>query len=153
MSKEKENANDIVVWSDQFVTGIELIDNQHRELVDLTNQLYQACMGGNEQVVAAFKDTMSQMVEYVKYHFTTELELLKKINYPYYNDHKIQHDSLIKEILIAANEYQAGKKYTPHLFVRTLKDWVFSHIAYYDKGFAAFVAEQRSKGLLIDISP
>ena len=148
MSKEKE----MVVWGDQFATGIEPIDNQHKELVLLTNQLYKACLSGNDAVDSTFKDTMSAMVEYVKYHFAAELELLKRINYPYYNEHKAQHDSLIKEILIAVGEYQSGKKFTPHLFVRTLKDWVFSHIAYYDKGYAAFVAEQRNKGLLADIS-
>ena len=150
-SADRDNKIDnmiIVSWSESYATGIELIDNQHKELVRLTNELYQACMKGNEALNTVFKDAMSRMVEYVRFHFTAELELLHRINYPQYKEHKKQHDSLIVQILDAAKEYNEGRKFIPNNFVRTLKDWVFSHIAVCDMIYAGYVREQIRKGLL-----
>ena len=141
---------DIVVWGESYATGIEQIDNQHKELVRLTNVLYHACLAGNETLETVFKNAMSQMVEYVRFQFTAELEILKRINYPNYHEHKKQHDTLVMNILEASKEFGVGKKFVAHSFVRTLKDWVFSHIAFSDKLYATYVSEQKSKGLLTD---
>jgi len=141
---------EIVIWEDKYVTGIELIDTQHKKLVELTNQLYLACLAGDEVTSTVFKDAMSRMVEYVRFHFTAELKLLDAINYPDYHNHKKMHDDLVREILDAARDYSEGKKFVPNNFVRTLKDWIFGHIAVYDKIYAAYVADERRKGTLTD---
>jgi hemerythrin len=144
------NAEDaeIVSWSDKYATGIELIDSQHHQLVDLTNELYRACLSGGEERLTVFKDAMSRMVDYVRFHFTAELKILDAVKYPDYNNHKKMHNDLVGEILAASNKYDDGKKFVPNSFVRTLKDWVFGHIAVYDKIYAAFIEEQLKKGLL-----
>jgi len=142
--------SEIVVWSDKYATGIETLDNQHHELVDLTNQLYIACLAGDDVLNTVFKDAMSRMVEYVRFHFSAELKLLKAIDYPDYNNHKKMHDDLIKEILLAAKDFDDGMKFVPNNFVRTLKDWVFGHIAVYDKLYRAYVTEQIKNGALTE---
>jgi len=140
----------LVTWSENYAVGIEMIDSQHLMLVNLTNELYQACLTRDEALGDVFKETMGRMVDYVRFHFTAELELLHRIGYPDYKNHKDQHDQLVKNILISANEYKEGKKFVPNNFVRTLKDWVFGHIAIYDQTYATYVREQKKKGLLTD---
>ena len=142
---------EIVSWGDSFATGIRLVDEQHKELIKLTNELYRACLIGVEETGPVFKEALSCTVEYVRFHFAAELEILEKVNYPDYNEHKKQHEFLIKHILAASKEFGSGKKFIPNQFVRTLKDWVFGHIAFYDKQFAAYIADQKSKGLLDDL--
>ena len=141
----EDKRHEIVSWSRKFKTGIKFIDEQHRELVNLTNKLYKACLAGDGKLDLVFKESMSSMVDYVGYHFNAETEFLEKINFPEHSEHKVQHDTLIKEILMAVSEYSSGKKYTPNLFVRTLRDWVFGHIAYHDKAFALYAAEKGIK--------
>jgi len=141
---------DMIIWDNKYITGIELIDNQHKQLVDLTNKLYTSCLSGEKEINDIFKNAMSRIVEYVIHHFATELELLKKINFPQYHDHKVKHDTLIKEILSAANDYKEGKQFVPNHFVRTLKDWILSHVAVYDKEYALYVKDQKRLGLLTD---
>ena len=141
---------ELVVWGDQYATGIEVIDKQHKELVFLTNELYGACLAGRDVIDSAFKEAMSRMVEYVRFHFTAELKLLEQIKYPDYDDHKRQHDSLVRNILEAAKDFDTGKKFVPHSFVRTLKDWVFGHIAVSDKSYAAYVQHQKRFGRISD---
>ena len=132
----------LVVWSKKYSVGIELIDNQHRELVNLTNELFQACLSPEKELETTFKETMSRMVEYVRFHFATEADYLKKINFPGYQNHIMLHDQLVKKILDAVKDYNDGKKYVPNSFVRTLKDWVFGHIAVYDQIYASHVKDK-----------
>lgn len=141
-------ASEIVVWGSKFMTGIELIDGQHKELVNLTNELYNACFAKDDELPVVFKNAMSRMVEYVRFHFDAELKLLNAINYPEYGSHKKMHETLVKNILEAAKEAGEGKKFVPNNFVRTLVDWVFSHIAVYDKQYSAYVAGQVKNGAL-----
>ena len=141
---------EIVEWGPMYVTGIELIDVQHKELVKLTNVLYQACMTRDKFLPVAFKEAMSGMVEYVRFHFSAENELLERIKYPDYHDHKKQHETLVRNILEAAKSYDEGNKFIPNNFVRSLRDWVFGHIAISDKNYSAYVSEQKKKGLLTD---
>jgi hemerythrin len=144
----EETEKEIVAWDEKFATGIDLIDKQHRELVSLTNNLYMACRQGT--VETGFKEAMDQMVAYVRFHFTAELELLQRIHFPMYADHKKQHDTLVQQILEAAKSFNEGKKFVPNNFVRVLRDWVFGHIAVSDRVYADYVATQIRKGLLTD---
>ena len=140
------NNSEIVIWSEKYATGVELIDGQHHQLVELTNQLYIACFADDDVLQVVFKDAMSRMVKYVRFHFNAELKLLHAIDYPDYNNHKKMHEDLVKNILEAVKDYGEGKKFVPNNFVRTLKDWIFGHIAVYDKIYSAYVMEQIKKG-------
>jgi len=146
----KAKKPDLVVWENKYATGIELIDGQHKQLVELTNELYLACFAGEEALSTVFKDAMSKMVEYVRFHFTAELKLLHEINYPDYHNHKKMHDDLVHDILDAAKDFNEGKRFVPNNFVNTLKDWVFGHIAVYDKIYAAYIAEEVRLGQLTE---
>ena len=138
----------IVSWSDSLATGIELIDDQHKHLVALTNELYQACLLGGDKLETVFKETMSRMVEYVRFHFATEQAMLQRVKYPKYAEHKGEHDKLIKTVLETTKDYTDRKKFVPNNFVRYLKDWIVSHIGHADKTYALYIADQVKKGLL-----
>ena len=140
----------LVSWSDKLTVDIEIIDMQHKELVNLTNELYRACLITDPTLTAVFKETMSRLVDYVRFHFTTEIEIMERINFPNTQSHKMQHDQLIMQILKAVHDYNRGKKFIPNQFVRTLKDWIFSHVAIYDQEYATFVRTQKNRGLLTD---
>jgi len=144
------NDTDLVVWDEKYATGIQLIDYQHKELFSLTNELFHACMDGDESLEDVFKETMERMVEYVRFHFGAEQVLLQRIKYPEYQEHKKQHDTLVLNILEAVKEYNEGKKLVPNQFVRTLRDWILSHIALSDKLYVFYIAAQKRKGLLSD---
>jgi len=151
LGKPGSESKELVTWKEQYATGIPLIDGQHMELVNLANKLYQACLEGPDTVGSVFKEAMSRMVDYVRFHFNAEQVLLEKIQYPRYHEHKKQHETLVKDILEAVRDYETGKKFVPNNFVRTLADWVFGHIAIYDKYYAEYALELKQKGLLAEL--
>ena len=141
---------EIVVWGPMYATGIPLIDIQHRELISLTNQLYRACIIGDDELQTVFREAMGRMVDYVRFHFAAELKLLEAIHYSEFPNHKKMHETLVGNILEAVKEQEEGKKFVPNNFVRTLRDWVFGHIAIEDRKYSLFVAKQKRLGLLTD---
>jgi hemerythrin len=148
----KNDNPDLVIWDDKYATGIELIDNQHKELVSLTNELFHACIddNGHESIGEVFKETMRRMVEYVHFHFGAEQEMLQRIKYPEYQEHKKQHDAFVRSVLESVKAYNEGKALVPNHFVRSLRDWILSHIALSDKLYASYITAQKKKGLLND---
>jgi hemerythrin len=137
-----------IEWDDKFSVGIRAIDDQHKELVRLTNELYQGCLAGDDTAKAYFLVAIHSTVAYVKYHFSSEEKLMKKVNYPQLGEHKREHDAFTKEIIEGAKNFEEGKKFVPNLFVRYLKDWVLSHIAVSDIQYARYIMDLKKKGLL-----
>jgi len=146
--EKTQKTAEVVVWDEKYSTGIESIDAQHKQLVELTNQLFIACIAKPDILQVVFKEAMHKMVEYVHFHFDNEIKLLKEVNYPQLHEHKKMHDDLIKDILEAAKNYNSDKHFVPNHFVRTLKDWIFSHIAIHDKSYSFYIKGQIHSGNL-----
>jgi hemerythrin len=138
----------LVEWEDRYSVGIELIDDQHKELFNLTNTLYEGCLAGDEAARSYFMETVHGTVDYVKYHFTAEEKMLEKVKYPNFAEHKKEHEGFVKKILEDVESFQGGRKFVPNVFVRYLKDWILTHIAIQDKKYAEYILNLKKQGLL-----
>ena len=127
-----------VTWDESYAVGIELVDKQHKHLINLTNQLYTACLGDKAELEDTFKDVMKELVDYVMVHFKDEEKIMDQINYPDIKEHKQKHELFIKEILSSVSAYSSGKQFVPNAFVRFLRDWLFNHILLTDKEMARY---------------
>jgi hemerythrin len=137
-----------VNWEDRYSVGIPLIDEQHKELIRLTNELYQGCLAGDDAAREFFFNTVRGAMDYVKHHFSAEEKVLENINYPHLAEHKKQHEDFIRKIVEDVKSFQGGKKFVPNNFVRFLKDWILSHIAISDTQYAAYIMNLKKHGKL-----
>ncbi|MDR1143257.1 MAG: bacteriohemerythrin [Spirochaetaceae bacterium] len=137
-----------VEWDEKYSVGIQLIDDQHKELITLTNTLYKGCLTGADMAKTYFLGTVHGAVEYVKYHFTMEEKLLAAVAYPVLEAHKNEHRSFVKQILQDVKSFQEGKQFVPNTFVRFLRDWILSHIAVMDKKYMEYIQENISRNAL-----
>jgi hemerythrin len=128
--------------------GIPLIDNQHKELIKMTNDLYAACLGGTEAAREPFRKAVRGTVDYVKYHFAAEEKILENIKYPEIALHKREHESFVRRILEGVKDFEEGKSFVPNIFVRYLKDWILAHIAVEDKKYAGYILSLKKKNAL-----
>jgi hemerythrin len=138
----------LVEWDDRYSVKIQLIDDQHKRLIDMTNALYEGCLAGDEAAKAYFMETVHGTVDYVKYHFTAEEKILRHIKYPYLAEHEKAHEGFVKQILEDVKSFQGGKKFVPNVFVRYLKDWILTHIAVEDKKYAGYILNLKKQGVL-----
>jgi hemerythrin len=142
------NDNILIEWDGKYSVGIQVIDEQHKEFIHLTNALYQGCLEGNVAARSYFMETVRKTIDYAKYHFSAEERMMEKIKFPNFAEHKREHESFIKKILADVESFQEGKKFVPNVFVRYLKDWVLTHVAVQDKKYADYIFVLKKKGIL-----
>ena len=111
-------------WSNDLDTGIEVIDKQHRRIVDLINELNTANESGDPQVI---NHVLSELVDYTLSHFSFEEELQEKANYPFYKAHKRVHDIFTKRVGEFQKRAAGGENVAPEM-LSMLKIWLVNHI-------------------------
>jgi hemerythrin len=135
---------DIIEWAKKFELGIDIIDRQHQHLVEITNYLLICSSKGQKLADKSFRYALNEAVDYTKKHFATEEQLMQKIAYPAFAEHKKEHDAFIGEVgkQIAALD---GGGSNPLGFARFLRDWILNHIAQIDQKLADYLAAQQKK--------
>lgn len=132
------NENDYVTWSNRYSVGIQVIDDQHKELLNLVNDLYHHSNGNEAEERDYFKKVIHQTINYVKEHFSTEEKLLIAARFPGYEAHKKAHDAFVREVLKSVKEYEDGKRLALVHLAHFLKDWILTHIAVMDIQYAEY---------------
>ena len=142
---------DLVKWSNTLSCGIKLIDDQHKGLVDLVNELFNHVTGNEIQEKDYFNRVIHEAVKYVKVHFATEEKLMIATKFPGYAAHKKEHDTFVLTVAENIKDFQEGRRLTLSTFTKFLKDWILSHIAVMDKqyfGYFKKIASRKDDGTL-----
>ena len=81
-------------WSDDILTGYELIDHDHRMIWAYINEFLSLRHHGHYEVERA----IGRLVNYTKEHFNREEEGMAAANYPDLKDHRTDHEYRIYQI-------------------------------------------------------
>jgi len=131
-------SDEFIVWDDAFSVGHNVIDDQHKELAGMINELTDACKRGDEDAALASKMVLDRAVAYAKNHFADEEKYMSKASYPGLWDHKKEHQEFMFEVVGHMHEIENGT-YTPIDFAKFLKSWVLNHIAGSDKKYEPYL--------------
>jgi hemerythrin len=129
----------IVEWNDRYAVGIQQIDDQHRVLLRLINNLYRDCSREEPESKKCFDMAIYGLINYIKYHFSGEEHILEQIKYPDYAAHKRQHDEFIRDILERVENSEQRRTGSPKNCVRYIRDWMLTHITLIDKKYATYI--------------
>jgi len=140
-----------ITWSNTFACGIKIIDDQHKGLVNLVNEMYNHVTGDELQEHQYLKQIVQEAINYVKVHFATEEKIMTATKFSGYAEHKKEHDNFIRTVAKIIKEYNEGKRLTLAVFSKFLKEWILSHIAIMDKEYFDYlnkIASRKSSGKL-----
>ena len=137
-----------VQWQNSYSVGIRLVDEQHKELIRLTNRLFANCMAGQERSKNSFLDIIHEVVDYTGYHFGTEEKIMERVRYPSLLLHKREHTNFVREVYEKVDELKSGKKTVPIAFAYFLRDWVLEHIAVSDRKMGEYLLAMKRCGEL-----
>ena len=141
----------LVTWSPTFSVGVQIIDDQHKELFRLVNNLFNHVSGNEEEERAFFHKVIQETVRYVKIHFAAEEKIMTTTKYPGYIEHKKEHDSFVLKVVENVQDFEAGKRLTLTSFTKFLKEWILTHIAVVDKQYINYfkgLASRKADGTL-----
>lgn len=131
-----------VVWKNDYSVGIEDIDDDHKKLIDLINR-FQTAIYYNTGSTFEHR-ALDELVDYTKYHFSKEEDLLEKHAYPKFAEHKQEHSEMIEKVESYITEHRDdGHKSLAKISV-FLRDWLIKHINGTDKQYSQFL---HSKGV------
>ncbi|WP_018963593.1 bacteriohemerythrin [Coprothermobacter platensis] len=130
----------VVVWKDEYSVGIKVIDDQHKELFNRVNKLFDDVSQGNTKTILTTMDFLSS---YVVYHFDAEEQLMAKANYPELENHRKEHEWFKHEVSDLRDSISKdGVGVTTTLKLnKLLVDWLINHVTKTDIKFAPFVKQ------------
>lgn len=125
-------------WTENLSIGVESIDEQHKKLFEMTDQLFDA--GKKNKAMDFIVDLLNFMDDYTKKHFSDEEAYMQKIGFPGYPEQKKAHDELIQQIKILKKDYEAsgGNIILIINANQILLDWLIQHISREDKKIGEF---------------
>lgn len=126
-------------WTDELHTGIEKVDEQHKWLVDATNQLHDEVTKPNaDRNVAG--EILHGLVGYTFKHFIMEEELFKRLGYPESDAHMAQHNIFTNNITSLLERHNKGETVSTEA-MELLKNWLVDHIMKTDKAYVPFLKQ------------
>lgn len=129
-------------WKNSYSVGIESIDNDHKKLIHLINNLQTAV---NYKTDRQFeKQTLDEVIDYTKYHFSREEKLMEEHGYPDFVPHKQQHEKMIAKVNEFVEAYEKEEDGAVESLLKYLKLWLINHINGTDQEYSEFLI---SKGV------
>ncbi len=141
-TKLELGSGQLMQWSSELSVGINSIDQQHKRLVDLINQLNDAMK--QKLSKSTLLHTINELKQYTVEHFAKEEVLFKKYSYPETESHQRIHAIFVDKVKKFEEDVSAGRVTVSMSIMTFLKDWLIKHIMGTDKKYAPFLL---SKGV------
>ena len=126
-------------FDDSLVTGNEMIDSQHKELISRINDLLVKAENKVDKVGAV--NMLAHLDEYTDFHFAAEEKLQEEIGYPGIEEHKKKHEELrqtVKELREMLEEEEGPTEAFVAQVNQKVVEWLYGHIQSFDRSVAEY---------------
>ena len=124
-------------WKRSYEIGINEIDMQHRQLVGIVNELFDAMKEGKGAAIV--DEILDKLIDYVQLHFSTEEHYMQTHYYPGLEEHERQHLDMTKHVVELITMKRTGKGVNAPDLMNFLQEWLVDHISVEDKKFGDFL--------------
>lgn len=139
---EDQDEQTLFEWSDDLSCGEEKVDNDHKALLDLTNNIYHHIKNSSEHTVV--DEAFTKLKRYTVEHFSAEEGFMAKIGYPDLEKHQGEHREFIMRVEKAYENFKVSRDELSSMqLIGLLSNLWQKHVALSDQEFATFV---KSKG-------
>lgn len=115
----------LIEWKDAYSVGVPAVDEEHRELIELINSLYDS-MRSPEQDTDV-REFLGEIYARIASHFALEELIMRQNEYDEYREHKLEHEQLLDEIRDIMDDYEDGKLLDEAELARRLDAWFSEH--------------------------
>lgn len=124
-------------WIAEYNTGIEVIDDQHKRILEYINEIENIHIMIDRVKV---KGILDNIIDYTQSHFTFEESLQEEADYQYRIPHKRVHDLFIKKIESYRSRFEQGDSIESELH-EVLSKWLINHIQHDDADYVGSVKQ------------
>lgn len=130
-------------WKPEYDIGIESIDSQHRNLVELINSLQTAVDYSTGEEYQ--RQALDKLVDYTRTHFKYEEGLMEQNGYPEFESHRAEHVRMIARVDEVLEAYRQDQEDAMKKAVAFLKGWLLNHINGTDRQYSKFLIDKGVK--------
>ncbi len=140
------------IWNNNFVTGLSIVDGQHRNLVNLINK-FSNLLSQNELIFEDIESVYAELAKYAQHHFREEEELMLShgIDQRHVAMHKNEHKNFLQEISSMHIGISPEKPDAAKPLLEFLIAWLAYHILCTDQNMARQAGSIQS-GMKADIA-
>lgn len=120
----------LLQWKPEYSVGIESMDAEHREMIELINDVYAKLVASPN--AEDIEDCLEKIYSTISLHFALEERIMREHSYVEYAEHKEDHENLLDEILELIDEFIADTDSGARLLEKRLSDWFAQHFASFD---------------------
>jgi hemerythrin len=129
----------VIQLDNYYSVGIESIDEQHKQLISMCNNLYLNSCKKDEMSRIFFSRSISSLIDFLKYHLFVEEQLLSRIAFPEFNAHKEEHSKAVDLVnrylaYLGTDEELMLKKEIPRF-----REYILKHITVNDRKYANYI--------------
>ncbi|MHC4698404.1 MAG: bacteriohemerythrin [Planctomycetota bacterium] len=137
-------------WDDSYSVNVEEIDEQHRDLFQLINEMHDVVMNDRKtrgtvtsmvNELRTMAAVLDELVAYAADHFSTEERCMRECCYPELAQHRKEHEDFADRIQAFKRGLDEGEAIRPHEILTFLKDWWRQHIMNVDKKYVPCLRE------------
>lgn len=119
----------LLEWKDKYSVGIEAVDHEHRELIELINRLHEeATARGSKEAIEAF---FGDLLKNISMHFALEERFMREHRYDQMSQHKTEHERLLDDLREIMDGY-IGMPSAAAELGRRLDNWFSRHFETHD---------------------
>ena len=120
----------LIEWKTHYSVGVEAVDHEHRELIELINQLHESLLAGTQEPdVTAF---LGEIFRAISSHFALEERFMREHRYDQFAEHKLAHEQLLEEIRDIMDGYEADPQGASQQLSHRLDVWFTLHFKTHD---------------------
>lgn len=120
----------LIKWRDELKIGIDDVDDEHRELIELINGLHDVMQVGADQVQVV--DLLGEIYAQIASHFEHEEKIMRETHYADYAIHKEDHETLLDDLKDIMDEVEADGSFDAVQLSADLNRWFTDHFVEFD---------------------
>lgn len=129
----------LMKWNADYSVSIPELDVHHRHLFFLLNQLNESMSRGNGNEILG--QTLEELVEYTKFHFQAEENLMLSMRFPGLTAHVREHDQMMARVSKFQQDFSSGKAVVSVHVLSFVRNWLQRHVLAADKQYSLFMSE------------
>ncbi|WP_153725573.1 bacteriohemerythrin [Heliorestis convoluta] len=132
-------------WTDDLTSGIDFIDNQHKELFNRVNEVFSAVNVNDEAMI---RSTFEYLITYVIEHFGAEESYMILYLYDDFAEHRESHNYFVLQVNELHRRFsteeitEEERKELVDALQLLLVEWLVNHIHDFDKKLAASIRKE-----------
>lgn len=127
----------LMTWSSKYSVGVQALDDQHKRLIAILNELHAAMLKGQAQKVAG--PLLDKLLEHTRDHFSTEEAMMSEARFAGLAEHRLKHQELAGRVGDYVVRYRRGDNSVYIELLNFLRDWLTNHMQKEDREYGPWL--------------